>query len=141
MNAITKLPIWFWIAAGLGLIWNFFGVFQFIQSVTSTKENLVAMGMTDSQAELMKNYPLWMTIGFAVGTIGGLIGNVLLLLQKKSSTIFALSLFGYIVLYIGDITEGVFAALGMSQVIILTMVVVIAVALLVLARWTERRKA
>jgi hypothetical protein len=41
----------------------------------------------------------------------------------------------YVVLYIGDYTEGVFAALGPPQVIILTFVVVIAGALLALSHF------
>lgn len=137
-----KVPTWFWILAALGLLWNVFGVFQFAQSVMATKESLIAMGMTDAQAELMKTYPLWMTIAFAVGTVGGLIGSGLLLLRKKmASTVFAISLVGYIILYIGDITEGVFEAMGTSQVVILTMVVFVAAGLLWMSRTFERKRS
>lgn len=138
-NSQMKIPSWFWVAASLGLIWNVFGVFQFVQSVMASKENLIAMGMTDTQAELMKGYPAWMTAAFAIGTFGGFIGTVFLLLRKKMATpIFVISLVGYVVLYIGDITEGVFAALGASQVIILTSVVIIAASLLWMSRAFER---
>ncbi len=55
---------------------------------------------------------------------------VLLLLKKRQSVlVFAVSLAGYVILYIGDITEGVFAAIGTSQVVILSLVVAIAAAL------------
>ncbi len=136
-----KLPLWFWISAWFAVAWNVFGVVQFVHSVTATQESFVAMGMSEAQAQTMLSYPLWMTVGFAVGTFGGLLGSVLLLLRKKIATpVFAASLAGYVVLYIGDITEGVFEAIGASQVAILTSVVLIAAALLWLSRHLERRR-
>jgi hypothetical protein len=128
------MPVWFWIAAGLGLAWNIFGVVQFLGSLSATSESLMASGLTAEQAAVMLGYPAWMTIAFAIG-FGGLIGCVLLLMKKRLAvTVFAVSLVGYVILYIGDITEGVFAAIGTSQVVILSMVVAIAAALLWLAR-------
>jgi hypothetical protein len=119
----------------LGLAWNIFGTYQFIGSVNATSESLMAMGMSEAQAMVMTKYPLWMTIAFAIGVFGGLIGSILLLLKKAiSEKIFLASLFGYIVLYIGDITEGIFAAIGKSQVIILTTVVALAFGLWLFAR-------
>ena len=53
--------------------------------------------------------------------------------------VLALSLLGYLALYVGDITEGVFAALGSPQVVILTTVVAVAIALLVWSRRLARR--
>jgi Co/Zn/Cd efflux system component len=119
----------------LGLVWNIFGTYQFIGSVNATSESLIAMGMSEAQANVMTQYPLWMTIAFAIGVFGGLIGSILLLLKKAiSEKIFLASLLGYIILYIGDITEGIFEAIGKSQVIILTTVVAIAFGLWFFAR-------
>ena len=138
----ASIPLWFWIAAGLGLAWNIFGVVQFLGSLSATSESLMATGLTAEQAAVMLGYPSWMTIAFAVGVFGGLVGCVLLLLKKWLSVpVFGFSLIGYVILYIGDITEGVFAAIGTSQVVILSMVVAIAAALLWLARHFDRRGA
>ncbi|MBC8050674.1 MAG: hypothetical protein H7X92_11100 [Chitinophagales bacterium] len=140
MSIETKTPAWFWAAAGLGLAWNAFGVVQYLGSVTATRDSLIASGLTAAQAEVMTTYPVWMTIAFAIGVFAGLAGCALLLLRNRLATpVFALSLAGYIVLFIGDITEGVFAALGAPQVAVLTMVVAIAAALLWMARHAERR--
>jgi positive regulator of sigma E activity len=69
-----------------------------------------------------------------------LIGSILLLLKKAiSEKIFLASLLGYIDLYIGDITEGIFEAIGKSQVIILTTVVIIAFGLWFFARAYRRK--
>ncbi len=135
-RTVSNRPVWFWIAAGLGLAWNVFGIVQFAGSLTSTPDSLMEAGMTAEQAAVMKGYPMWMTIAFAIGTQGGIIGCCLLLLRSEFAvTVFWISLVAYVVLYIGDYTEGVFAALGPPQVIILTIVVVIAGALLALSRF------
>lgn len=124
----------------LGLAWNIFGTYQFIVSVNATSESLIAIGMSEAQAMVMTKHPLWMTVSFAIGVFGGLIGSILLLLKKAiSEKIFLVSLFGYIVLYIGDITEGIFEAIGKSQVIILTTVVIIAFGLWFFARAYRRK--
>lgn len=136
------LPLWFWIAAGLGLAWNLFGAVQFLGSLSATPESLTASGLTAEQAAVMLGYPSWMTIAFAAGVFGGTLGCVLLLLKKRLALpVFAVSLIGYVILYIGDITEGVFAALGASQVVILSAVVLIAAALLWMARHFDRSGA
>jgi hypothetical protein len=51
--------------------------------------------------------------------------------------VFGLSLAAYVALYLGDIIHGVFAALGTPQVLILTLVVLIAAGLF----WLARRSA
>lgn len=136
------LPKWFWICAGLGLAWNMFGVVQFLGTALASQEGLMMSGMTEAQARLYFGLPVWMHIAFAIGVFGGLLGSALLLLRRKQSVpVFAVSLAGYIVLYIGDITEGVFAIMGTSQVIILTCVVLIAAGLLWLARRFGRQSA
>lgn len=128
-------PFWFWIVAGLGLAWNIFGAMQFIGTLSATPESLQAQGLTAEQAAVMLGYPAWMTVVFAVGVFGGAIGCLLMLARKALSvSVFALSLVGYIALYIGDIVHGVFAAMGTPQVVVLTVVVAIAAGLWAVAR-------
>ncbi len=136
------LPKWFWIMAGLGLAWNLFGVVQFLGTAMASQEGLMMGGMTEAQANLYFGLPVWMNAAFAVGVFGGLLGSALLLLRRRQAVpVFALSLAGYVVLYIGDITQGVFAIMGSSQVVILTVVVLIAVGLLLLARKMDQQSA
>jgi hypothetical protein len=121
----------YWLVPALGLAWNSFGIYQFISSATASRESLALMGATPDQAALYAGLPGWMTVAFALGVFGGLAGSLLLGLQRKAALpVLAASLAAYIVLYVGDITEGVFAAFGMQQVAILTAVVLIAVGLL-----------
>jgi hypothetical protein len=105
----------------------------------ATGQSLIAQGMTAAQAAVMMGYPGWMTLAFAMGVLGGLVGSVLLLLRRKGAVaVLAASLAGYVVLYLGDVTQGVFAAMGTPQVVVLTVVVAIAVGLLALARWAGK---
>jgi len=125
-----------WIVGGLASAWNAYGVIQFLGSVGATPESLIASGLTAEQAAVMTGYPAWMSVAFAVGVFGGLIGSALLLMRKAQAVpVFAASLIGYIALYVGDIVHGVFAAMGLPQVAILSLVVAISVGL----AWGSRR--
>ncbi|MBY0537888.1 hypothetical protein K2P47_00635 [Patescibacteria group bacterium] len=80
-----------------------------------------------------------MTAAFAVGVFGGLIGSLAITLKSTYSVlILAVSLTAYILLYVGDITEGVFEAMGTPQVVVLTIVVLIAVGLWYFARYCQK---
>ena len=128
------------VGALAGTAWNLYGVVQFVQALRSTPESLQRMGMTAEQATVYSSYPAWMTVAFGVGVSAGLLGSVLLLIRRTTAVrVFAVSLVGYLVLYAGDITEGVFAALGAPQVAILSTVVVIAAALLAWSVVLSRR--
>ena len=136
----AKLPLWFWIAVALGFLWNVFGLFQFISSLSATTESLEAGGMTAEQAAVMLGYPSWMTVAFAIGVLGGTLGCIGLGLRKSwAQPVFLASMLGYIALWIGDWVHGVFAALGTPQIAVLTFVVAFAVALWLLARQFKAR--
>lgn len=134
-------PSWFWAAAGLGLAWNLFGVYQFLSTAGGTVDTRMASGLTQPQAELYAALPWWMNTVFATGVFGGTLGSILLLLRKSISVpVFVVSLVAYIVLYISDTTQGVFAAFGTPHVVILTTVVAIAAALLWLTTHVKKRQ-
>lgn len=135
-----NLPAWFWAVAGLGVAWNVFGLVQFMGAVTATSGSLAAKGMTPEQIDVYLSIPFWMNFAFGLGVIGGLIGSILMLVKNKGAQpVLLASLVAYVVLYVGDIVHGVFAALGPPQVIVLTVVVAIAVALLWVARFSARQ--
>ncbi len=129
----TTLPIrgpsWLTVTAGLGVLWNVYGVYQFVGSFSQTRESLMATGMTAAQADVYLSLPIWISLVFAVGVFGGLIGSVALLMRKAVATpIFAASLAGYIALFAGDAWYGVFDN-NTTQLAILSTVVVIAAVL------------
>jgi hypothetical protein len=130
----ARAPLWFIASALGGIAWNLFGAVQFAGTLTATPESLVAAGMTPEQAAVMGSYPAWMTLAFGVGVAGGLAGSLLLLLRHRlARAVLATSLIAYVALWTGDAAYGVFAALGTPQVVILTLVVAIAAALLAIS--------
>ena len=123
-------PTWLWLAGGLGVLWNAYGLYQFIASFSQTRESLMAVGMTASQAELYLSLPAWISAAFAIGVVGGLVGSVALLMKSiRAVQIFGVSLAAYIVLFSGDVYHGVFANIP-AQLVILSVVVLMAAALL-----------
>ncbi|SMD19374.1 hypothetical protein [Rhizobium sp. RU36D] len=135
-----RAPAWF-LAAGVGgIAWNIYGVVQFARAIVATEETLVASGLTAHQAAVLIGYPGWMTLAFALGVFGGLAGSVLLLFRLSvARPVLAVSLAAYIALWLGDAFHGVFAAMGLPQVIILTFVVAVASVLFALSRHPAAR--
>lgn len=135
-----RTPLWFLAASLGGIAWNIFGAVQFAGSVVATESSLIASGLTADQAAVMTGYPDWMTLAFALGVFGGLAGSVLLLFRRHiARPVLAMSLVAYCALWIGDAIHGVFAAMGVAQIVILTTVVAIAAALFILSRHPAAR--
>ncbi len=78
-NAIkTKPPIWFWVVAALGLVWNVMGVAAFIMQMT---QDLAAL--PEPQRIFYETTPMWATVAFAIAVFGGVLGCLALLLRKS----------------------------------------------------------
>lgn len=136
----SRGPLWLVAASVGGIAWNIFGAVQFVGSVAATEDSLIASGLTAEQAAVMSGYPGWMTLAFALGVFGGLAGSLLLLLRLRiAQPVLAVSLVAYVALWIGDAVHGVFAEMGLPQIVILTIVVAIAAALFLLSRHPAAR--
>jgi hypothetical protein len=116
--------------AGLGVVWSAYGVVQFVGSLTASPDALMTAGLTAAQAAVMTSYPAWMSAAFGIGVFGGLVGSALLALRHGAARpVLAASLAAYGTLFIGDVTEGVFAVMGAPQVAVLSLVLAIAAGL------------
>jgi hypothetical protein len=137
--ARSRTPLWFWTTATFGLLWNLYGVYQFVGSFSATAQTLVAAGMAPAQAEVYLALPSWISAVFAVGVLGGLVGCLAMLARRREAVaLFTASLVGYVLLLAGDAYHGVFASMP-SQLAILAWVVLVAAALLWTARLARRR--
>jgi hypothetical protein len=125
--------------AGFGMLWNLYGIYQFIGTLTPAGRSAMAAGMTAAQAQIYFSLPAWMTAVFAVGVFGGLLGSLVLAARRTAALpVFAVSLVGYIALFAGDVYFGVFDAMP-GQLAILVFVVLVAAALLATA-WAARSR-
>ncbi len=145
MTALTldargnRAPPWFWAMAGFGVLWNLYGIHQFIGTLTPAGRSALAAGMTAAQAQIYFSLPAWMTAVFAIGVFGGLLGSLVLAARRIAALpVFAVSLAGYIALFAGDVYFGVFDAMP-GQLAILAFVVLVAAALLATA-WAARSR-
>ncbi len=132
-------PAWLWAMAGFGVLWNLYGIYQFIGTLTPAGRSAMAAGMTAAQAQIYFSLPAWMTAVFAIGVFGGLVGSLVLAARRAAALpVFAGSLAGYTALFAGDEYFGVFDAMP-GQLAILAFVVLVAAALLVTA-WAARSR-
>lgn len=132
MNTQTqaaKTPIWFWIAAVLIIVWNVFGVMQYLGAMSATPQSLIDSGYyTPEQAEAMSNIPAWSVSLFALAVFTGLAASILLLLRKAVAVpVFLLGLVFVILSTIGDAVLGLFSIMGGSYIGLMAMVVVVSI--------------
>ncbi|NOR35631.1 MAG: hypothetical protein GQ577_02685 [Woeseiaceae bacterium] len=127
----------FWIVGAAALIWNLIGLVFYIGHVTISPEALAAMPQL--QQDFFAETPTWATAAFALGVNAGVLGSLFLLLRKAWAVpMFLLSLVSVIVQDIDAfVLRGGFSIVGVNGIIIPSMVVVIAIALLIYARSTK----
>lgn len=124
-----RAPALLLLAAGFGVAWNAFGILQLVDFASQTHKSLTMKGMSVRAAELYYGLPIWMKLAFALGSIGGLVGSVLLGARRASAvTVLAASLAGYLLLFAGVYAHGVFDVIE-GQMAILSVVIAIAIGL------------
>lgn len=97
MESGRSTPWWFWVVAGIGLLWNGFGGFDYTMSHVQGEAYFRQAGMTDAQIAYYNAYPSWMHAVWAIGVWGSVLGAVLLLARSKwAFHAFAVSILGAI---------------------------------------------
>ena len=138
--AVSRMPLWLWTVAAMGVAWNVLGLVQLFDFLVQTRASLMMKGMSPPAANLYYGLPTWMKLAFAVGSIGGLAGSLTLAARQRAAIpMCAASLAGYVLLYLGDLHHGVFDVIP-GQMAILSLVVAVACALLAAAWYAGRRR-
>lgn len=96
MKAATPWHLW---AVGvISLLWNAFGGYDFVMSVTQGETYWRASGMTDAMIAYYNAMPTWMYVPWVLGVWGAVAGSILLLLRSRYAVhAFGLSLIGAVV--------------------------------------------
>lgn len=92
-----KAPWHLWLVGVLGLLWNAYGGYDYFMSKTRGDAYLQSVGMTPEQIAHFNAMPSWMTVVWAVGVWGALLGAVLLLMRSRFAVpVFVASLVAYV---------------------------------------------
>lgn len=78
MTATTAVPTWFWLAAGLALLFEATGCFMYLAQVTADRATLPL-----DQRAMWDATPAWMVAAYAVAVWVGLAGAALLLMRRR----------------------------------------------------------
>jgi len=92
-TAERSTPTHLWIVGILALLWNAFGCYDYLMTMTGDEAYLSQF--TAEQIAYWESLPAWTAGTWALGVWGGLVGAVLLLIRSRYSVwAFALSLIG-----------------------------------------------
>ncbi len=136
----TKVPMSFWIVAGVATAWNLIGLMIYYQQVTVTPE-VLAQSFTPEQVAFLTQTPIWATSAYAIAVNAGLLGSVLLLLRKAwAIPLYAISLIAILLQDLhGFVLANGLEVWGSSGLVLPAIVIVIAVFLLVYSRNAKAR--
>lgn len=72
----ARPPAWFWIVAGLALLWNLLGVAAYLAEA-------YGMAQSHERGSLVDARPAWVTGAFALAVFGGTLGCIALLIRHR----------------------------------------------------------
>ena len=128
----TPAPGWLRIVAGLGLLWNLYGVYEYLMTVG------VVPGADAAMASAM---PAWVTGAFAVAVFGGALGSLgLVMLKRWSKLLLIVSLLAVLAMDVWAFAlRGDGGAMAGAEMGVTVAVLVIAILLAWLAYSADRR--
>lgn len=86
-------PWYLWVVGGLAVLWNGFGTFSW--GGTTFMPDTFLNGMPVDQREYVSGLPMWSTLTWGLGVVGGVVGSILLMLRNRLAVpAFGLSLVG-----------------------------------------------
>ncbi|MEO3690530.1 hypothetical protein [Roseateles paludis] len=130
---MQKPPTWFVVVAVLALLWNAFGLMAVLMDALATPEQLAALPA--DQQTLRQARPLWSVAASFVAVVGGTLGCLALLLRKRWAVpVLVASFVGVVLQDIGLVMQAGTSAIPQAAFILQGLVLVIAVALVDLAR-------
>lgn len=95
-TAEGQTPVHLWIVGILALLWNAFGCYDYLMTMTANEAWLSQF--TAEQVAYWESLPAWTDAFWALGVWGGLAGALLLLIRSRYAVwAFAASLLGIIV--------------------------------------------
>jgi hypothetical protein len=134
MENLEKVPVWFYVLAGVALLWNLLGAAAVILNFMMTPEAIASLPA--EQQQLYLDTPNWSSYASLLAVVAGSLGCLALLIRQAAAyPLFILSIIGLVLQDIGIflLTNAV-AVLGSSVLVMQGFVMLIAIGLLFLAK-------
>lgn len=97
-------PWYLWVVGGLAILWN--GVGTVLWGGTSFLPDTFLAGLPPAHRDYVSGLPIWSTLTWGLGVLGGVAGSILLLLRNRLAVpAFALSLFGAVANTMAYVTD------------------------------------
>ena len=144
-NATGRTPVHLWIVGAMAILWNGFGCFDYFMTRTRGAAYIESMMPTIDGAAMMTyidSFPVWASFAWGLGVWAGLAGSILLLLRHRWAVPVLLASLAGAVIGIGYQLANPAGIIEISQganAIIPYVVIVIAIALFLYARWMRMK--
>jgi hypothetical protein len=141
-NMTVRTPWHLWVVGVVSLLWNAFGAFDFVSTVTRGEAYLREMNFDQAMIDYFDAMPTWMYVPWTLGVWGAVIGSILLLLRNRFAVwAFALSLIGAVVsLAYGQFMDPPPLAPDMAMMKWMPFVIMLITVLLFVYAFNMRRK-
>lgn len=118
-DSTAKVPLSFWVVAGLGVVWNGFAVLVYWLTATHDQQTLAQT--PPEMASALADTPTWAIAAWGLAVVAALAGSLLLILRRKLAVpAFVVSLAGLLVLTVYQIASDM--PMSLVQVITIWLV-------------------
>lgn len=138
----AAVPWHLWAVGVISLLWNGYGAYDFVMSMTQGEAYWRASGMNDAMIAYYNAMPVWMYGPWVAGVWGAVAGSLLLLLRNRYAVhAFVLSLLGAL----GSLIYGLMNPMpelpaAMAVMAYMSWVIVAVAAFLAWYAWTMGKK-
>jgi hypothetical protein len=138
-KATSGIPFWYWVIAGLALLWNLLGCTFF--AIELFAQEAMLESMTEQQQAWARSIPSWIYFVYGLAVSTGVAGSIGLFLRKGwAIAMFAICLAAVVVQMVDTmLIGGGLQAMGPSGLVMPVLVIVIAAGLLWFSLLTRRR--
>ena len=121
-----KPPTWYYVIAGVLLVWNLIGFMFYLQHATMSPDT-APEGIDASMLAFMEATPVWATSAYAIAVNVGVLACILLFLRKSLAVpFFVISLVGALVLdFDSFVLRDVVAIWGNGAYIVPSVVIIV----------------
>ena len=130
-------PWHLWVVGLVSLLWNCFGGYDYVMSMTGNLEYFQMMGFGSEEVAWVDALPVWAKGAWAIGVWASVLGSLLLLLRSKlAATAYLLSMVGALVSFVYQLMVDKPASMAGGMAMIMPVVIMI----LIVAQWYYARR-